>query len=62
VAALCTRERKDDDVTPAQLAPESRARSAGLGLDDVALHSLLGRRISDVALSLCPPKRARHER
>src|SRR4051794_10879404 len=44
VAALRTRERKDYQVTPAQLAPEWRARSAGLGLDEVALRSLLDQR------------------
>jgi hypothetical protein len=42
VAALRTRESKDFDVTPAQLAPEWRTRAAGLGLDEPALQSLLG--------------------
>jgi hypothetical protein len=43
VAALRTRERKDYDVTPAELAPEWRSRASGLGLDQAAIRSLVGR-------------------
>jgi hypothetical protein len=41
VAAVRTREAKDYDVTPAQLAPEWRERAAALGLDREALGAVL---------------------
>jgi conjugative relaxase-like TrwC/TraI family protein len=43
VAAVRTREAKDYDVTPAELAPEWRERAAALGLDREALGAVLDR-------------------
>jgi conjugative relaxase-like TrwC/TraI family protein len=43
VAAVRTREAKDYEVTPAELAPEWRERAATLGLDRHALRALLDR-------------------